>query len=250
MNYQKQKEEIMDLGIQVMSKMAKILLLTVFVTFTMSCNKKVVTTVQREKEIKTDNTLYDLTYVEAIKQKMLGNYGDAVKYLEEAIIMNPQSDAAYFQISQLSAMRRDMETAKRYNIKALEISPDNTWYLLNLANIYMQENKIDSVVYCYDRVITIDASREDIKFQLGGLLLETGDYDMGLGFSVLSEKTVTNDARSAGSYSGGGYFSTAYWIDPETDIIALLFLQLYPFNDYDIHKKFEDIVYEIQGNGS
>lgn len=74
--------------------------------------------------------------------------------------------------------------------------------------------------------------------------LETGDYDMGLGFSVLSEKTNTSDARSAGSFSGGGYFGTAYWIDPDTDLIAILMLQIYPFEHPEIYKKFEDLIYE------
>lgn len=74
--------------------------------------------------------------------------------------------------------------------------------------------------------------------------LETGDYDMGLGFSVLSEKTYTSDARSAGSFSGGGYFGTAYWIDPDTELIAILMLQIYPFAHYEIYKKFENLIYE------
>lgn len=74
--------------------------------------------------------------------------------------------------------------------------------------------------------------------------LETGDYDMGLGFSVLSEKTTTTDPRSAGSFSGGGFFTTSFWIDPQKDLIGILFLQMYPFDDWGIQSDFERVVYE------
>ena len=73
--------------------------------------------------------------------------------------------------------------------------------------------------------------------------LETGDYDMGLGFSVLSEKTITTDSRTEGSYSGGGYFGTTYWIDPKEKLIAILMLQIYPFENKGMYKNFEDEVY-------
>ena len=75
--------------------------------------------------------------------------------------------------------------------------------------------------------------------------LETGDEDMGLGVGILSAKTsTTNKARSIGSYSWGGFFTTTFWIDPKEDLIAILLLQLYPFDDWAIQGLFEDIIYE------
>lgn len=75
--------------------------------------------------------------------------------------------------------------------------------------------------------------------------LETGDEDMGLGVGILSAKTASeNKARSIGSYSWGGFFTTTFWIDPKEDLIAILLLQLYPFDDWAIQGLFEDIIYE------
>ncbi len=72
---------------------------------------------------------------------------------------------------------------------------------------------------------------------------EMGDEDMGLGVSILSAKTDTDQARSVGSFSGGGFFTTSFWVDPQEKIIAILFLQMYPFEDWDLQKTFEDIIY-------
>lgn len=75
--------------------------------------------------------------------------------------------------------------------------------------------------------------------------LETGDEDMGLGVGVLSAKTSSSSkARSVGSYSWGGFFTTTFWIDPKEDLIAILLLQLYPFDDWAIQELFEEVIYE------
>ncbi|MCP3928000.1 MAG: beta-lactamase family protein [Bacteroidetes bacterium] len=74
--------------------------------------------------------------------------------------------------------------------------------------------------------------------------LETGDNDMGLGFGLLSAKTEVDLARSVGSISWGGFFTTTFWIDPAEEVIAILMLQMYPFDHWDIQKDFENEIYK------
>lgn len=73
--------------------------------------------------------------------------------------------------------------------------------------------------------------------------LETGDEDMSLGFSLVSAKTEYTNPRSIGSYSWGGFFATTFWIDPEEELIAILLLQMYPFDDWKVMVDFERLVY-------
>ncbi len=75
--------------------------------------------------------------------------------------------------------------------------------------------------------------------------LETGDNDMGLGFGLLSEKTEVDLARSVGSITWGGFFTTIFWIDPAEDVIAVLMLQMYPFDHWDIQTDFENAIYDV-----
>lgn len=74
--------------------------------------------------------------------------------------------------------------------------------------------------------------------------LETGDNDMGLGFGLLSDKTEVDLARSVGSITWGGFFTTTFWIDPAEQVIGILMLQMYPFEYWDIQKDFEDAIYK------
>lgn len=75
--------------------------------------------------------------------------------------------------------------------------------------------------------------------------LETGDNDMGLGFGLLSEKTEVDLARSVGSITWGGFFTTTFWIDPKEEVIAILMLQMYPFDYWEIQSDFENTIYEV-----
>jgi CubicO group peptidase (beta-lactamase class C family) len=74
--------------------------------------------------------------------------------------------------------------------------------------------------------------------------LETGDNDMGLGFGLLSAKTEVDLARSVGSITWGGFFTTIFWIDPVKEVIGILMLQMYPFEHWQIQKDFEERVYQ------
>jgi CubicO group peptidase (beta-lactamase class C family) len=68
--------------------------------------------------------------------------------------------------------------------------------------------------------------------------------DMGLGLGILSAKTEVTNARSVGSYTWSGFFTTTFWIDREKDVIAILMLQMYLFEHLQINEVFETTVYQ------
>ncbi len=123
---------------------------------------------------KIDTTLYDLTYVEGIKQKLSGNIGEAINRFEKALTINPGSDAASYQISQISAMRRDYNNAKKYGLRAAETDSLNLWYMMNLANIYMEEGNIDTAAYWLEKVIKLEPENKEVEYQLGNIYMQTG----------------------------------------------------------------------------
>ncbi|MEL7533078.1 MAG: serine hydrolase, partial [Bacteroidota bacterium] len=69
-----------------------------------------------------------------------------------------------------------------------------------------------------------------------------GDGSMGLGFGIQTQDNPDNP-RSIGSYSWGGFFATTFWVDPEKELIAILLLQVYPFEHWEIQNRFEQIIY-------
>ena len=71
--------------------------LALFILSFISCGKKLAPSETSIKVKDFDSAAYNEIYVEALKQKLLGNGGDALKFLEQCLKINPGSDAAYYQ---------------------------------------------------------------------------------------------------------------------------------------------------------
>lgn len=165
------------MAIQVKNNFIQALLLMLVISLSWGCavNKKVRGAKESNSENGIDQTLYNLSYVEAVKQRIAGNYGDATDLLEDAIRLNPDNDAAYYQMSQIAAMRRDYENALLYGRRAAEADNSNSWYLINMANIYIQQSKIDSASVWMQKAVEAEPGNEDLKYRLANIYLQTGE---------------------------------------------------------------------------
>ncbi|MDH3321788.1 MAG: beta-lactamase family protein [Flavobacteriaceae bacterium] len=72
-----------------------------------------------------------------------------------------------------------------------------------------------------------------------------GDADQGYAAWVTNAQGAANGHKSIGSFDFGGFFDTYSWADPSNDLTAILLLQMYPTNNYNIHEKYQKIVYGI-----
>ncbi|MFP4489166.1 MAG: tetratricopeptide repeat protein [Bacteroidales bacterium] len=172
----KQREEKVVLDTQAVSNPV-IILLFILLFFTAGCSASKEVAVKEKKEEKKDinYTQYDLLYVEGVKKKLEGELAEAIYKLDDAVRINPGSDAAHYQISQVAAMRRDYDNAVKYGRRAIKLDGENPWYYMNMADIYMQLSDLDSTAYYLEQLILVDPEREDVELQLGNIYMETGN---------------------------------------------------------------------------
>ncbi|MGA2405216.1 MAG: tetratricopeptide repeat protein [Bacteroidales bacterium] len=124
-----------------------------------------------------DAAEFNYYYVEALKQKLMGNGGDALKYLEQCIKINPESDAAYYQMALILITNRDEKNGKRFATKALSIDQENIWYLTMLAGLYYQERNIDSAIICFEKAVKYFPEKENLRLNLGNLYSENRNFE-------------------------------------------------------------------------
>jgi len=72
--------------------------------------------------------------------------------------------------------------------------------------------------------------------------------DIGLGLYITTQDGGAQGSRPEGSFDFGGFFDTWCWADPENELVGVLFLQMYPGNEYKIHEKFQNITYGMIDN--
>lgn len=78
--------------------------------------------------------------------------------------------------------------------------------------------------------------------QIGDLSL--GDNKFGLGFELTTAKGSAKLGQSEGCFSWGGFFGTIYWGDPKENMVALLFIQQWPFSHGELQNKFKVLTYQ------
>jgi CubicO group peptidase (beta-lactamase class C family) len=66
----------------------------------------------------------------------------------------------------------------------------------------------------------------------------------GLGFSIVLDPATTKAACSVGEHAWGGVASTAFWIDPVEDIVAVFMTQVLPSSTYPIRRELRALVYQ------
>jgi tetratricopeptide (TPR) repeat protein len=127
----------------------------------------------------------------------LGNNGDALKYFEQCIKINPFSDASYYEMAQIVSASGDDLNAKRYLSKALSIDDKNFWYLMMLSGIYYQEKNIDSTILCYEKAIKYFPERENLQLTLGNLYSENKNFDKAKSiFDAIDSKYGVNESST------------------------------------------------------
>jgi Tfp pilus assembly protein PilF len=172
------KKKKMVLVIPERGEMGKKYLIIAFLVCLMisgsGCSRKIVTAVNPGRSFNTSG--YEYLYIDAIRQKLMGNIGDAMEEFQKCIEINPQSDASYYQMAQIVLSKGDLKNGKKYLRQACEISPENIWYNMLLAGIYHQENNIDSTTICYERAVKANPEKEDLLISLAGLYTERKEF--------------------------------------------------------------------------
>jgi tetratricopeptide (TPR) repeat protein len=168
-----------------------------------------------------NNPEYEYSYVEAIKQKLMGNTPDALRYFERCIELNPSSDASYYQMGQILAAAGDMKNARGFVRKALDLNDSNMWYLMLMSDIYYQEKNIDSAIYCYEKAVKKFPSNENILLSLGNLYIENNRFeDANIIFDSFDKKYGFNEASTLSSVHS--LVSSGRFADAKIKIEALL----------------------------
>jgi len=147
-----------------------------------------------------DTAAFNYIFVEAVKQKLLGNGGDALKLLENSLIVNPRSDAAYFQMAQILIASGNLEKGKQKALSAYNLDPDNFWYLVMLAGTYYELKNTDSASIFYEKAVKKFPDRDDIKVTLANIYSEKSEFLKALElFKILDNKYGINRVSSSGS---------------------------------------------------
>ena len=181
-----------------------IVFFVIVMAFIASCNRTLYPVNVGGKSGKNyDEAAFNYVYVEGVKQKLMGNNGDALKYMEQCIKLNPESDASYYQMAQILLASGDLGNGKKYANKALSIDEQNFWYIMLLAGLHYQERDLDSAIIFYEKAVRYYPDKESLQLTLGNLYSENNNYDKAKDiFDSFDKKYGVNEASTLSSIKG------------------------------------------------
>lgn len=97
-------------------------------------------------------------------------------------------------------------------------------------------------VYNGVRILSPSSIRLMTSNQIGDLSL--GDEKFGLGFSIATSESARHDMPKEGTFAWGGAFSTSYFVDPASQMVVLLYLQMWGEHTSEVNGKYVNLVYQ------
>jgi tetratricopeptide (TPR) repeat protein len=122
----------------------------------------------------TDNSE---VFIEANKQKILGNYNEAGKLFEKCLTMNPSDDASMYELAKIELFNKNPEKALMLIESATEINPANDYYTELYANLLKSFDRYNDAIKVYKKLIDTNLYNFDYYDQLAMCYLLDGKSD-------------------------------------------------------------------------
>lgn len=122
-----------------------------------------------ESEVKIQET-----FIEAKKQKLLGNLDKALEIYQEMWRDHRDNHALAYEMSRTYVEQEEMSKALEFAGKAAALAPDNLWYAKHLADIYEKMGQHSDAAAVYEKIVNL--TPEDLEaYNKWAFLLTKGE---------------------------------------------------------------------------
>lgn len=123
---------------------------------------------------------YQYLFLEANRSKLIGDFSRAIYFFNNCIEINPYSDAAHFELSNLYFAAGDIEKSINSAQNALKLDAENKWYYFQLARLHHSDGKIEKAADVYIELVKKFATELEYQMTLAGLFSESNRNEEAL----------------------------------------------------------------------
>lgn len=186
------------------NKLTAIIVVVSLLSVSCSSSKKSVKQEEKDRQETPKNTLsedarnkFEYTFIEAIKQKMIGNQLAAVTLFSECLAIDPNSAAAMFELAKIHSASGDQTSASLLLEKAMNIDAENKWYKILLAQIYQQGKQYQKAAELYSQLYKMEPENLEYLYMNAALLNSAGQYEPSIeAYNELEKKVGVIDQIS------------------------------------------------------
>lgn len=127
---------------------------------------------------RTDNV--SSLFIDANKEKILGNYKQAIDLFQQCLSKDPAHDASMYELARLYQMQGNIHDAKALAEKAAEIDTENKWYNMLLASLYEQTGEIKKAILIFDKLQNLYPKEIEFLYHAAMLYIRDGKPDKAI----------------------------------------------------------------------
>lgn len=140
---------------------------------------------------------FEFLFIEALKQKMFGNAQKAIQLLSSCLEIDPNSSAAMFELANIHAANNDFTSASLLLEKAISINPENKWYKKLLAQVYQKLRKFSEAADIYTELLQDDQGNMELLYTKAVLLANAQKFEEAIAmYNVMEKESGINEQIS------------------------------------------------------
>jgi tetratricopeptide (TPR) repeat protein len=119
-------------------------------------------------------------FLDASKQKLIGNYDKAIDYAQKALELDKENAAIHYELSQLYSLTGSYGYSIDYAEKAVKIDPNHEWYSLHLAQLYRTNGYYKEAAKTYEGLAKNYPKKVEYTFYLAEAYIYSGQQQKAI----------------------------------------------------------------------
>ena len=138
-----------------------------------SCGTEKVVTEHKQSVSKADYP-YIQSFHEGLRLKTKGRLPEAIQKFEYCLTIRQDDDAVYYALSKLEVLQGNLDKSAQYILRAAEIDPTNTWYIQELAYMYLEKEDYPNAVVNFKKLVEIEPKSIEWLYGYAEALVNNG----------------------------------------------------------------------------
>ena len=138
---------------------------------------------------------FNNNYFLATKERLLGNYENAVKYYGACVKIDITNSDIFYELGKLYFKSKQLKEAIIFTRRAVELDSKNIWYKLLLAEIYNNTGKYEDAAKLYEQLIELDTDNFNYYYECVSCYIYAGKINESIRICNKFEKSfgITED---------------------------------------------------------
>ena len=143
-----------------------------------------------QKRVKDKDNKFTYLYSDALKYKFDGNLEEAAALFKECLQLKPESSASLYQLSIIYFRQKKFDFSYESINQALNLVPDNEWYLLQKAELAKVLGYDDEFTEVYEKLNKYFPDNPEYAYKLALIYYKQNKYDEAIKLLNAIENTT------------------------------------------------------------